>query len=258
MDTSKNHWINWHEFMPAHEADNRKFGSSAVVSKFGFLLGKQALLMNEIPFSLESKRLSLARSLLMGISSNALAIIQLAKHNFGNEVYPIARSLLERVITFYYLQFCDEQEIQNYIDYSRQKTFRNLSGHISVNDKQFQIKYSGTVDLNDYPDIKAAVEKYTSKNSRKALTRWSSTSIEDKLSVIDKAKDINIEVLMIAVQAIYDDASEALHGTLYGCTFHLGAFKPGLRPKSQEAIADQHKQNLAMIFFTCACLLGKV
>ena len=33
---------------------------------------------------------------------------------------------------------------------------------------------------------------------------------------------------------LYDDTSEALHATVYGCAFHIGAFEPGAVPGSIE------------------------
>ena len=119
--------------------------------------------MQDIHLASASERLSSSLPLLVGISSNALSIIQLAKENFGNEVYPISRCLIERIITFYYIQYCSDSEFQNYMDYSHQKTFRKLSGLIKINEKEFSIEYQRKIDLNDFPELKNAVEKFTSK-----------------------------------------------------------------------------------------------
>jgi hypothetical protein len=258
MQVGNKNWVNWHEFMPKEDADNFDFGSAAVVSKLAFLLGKQALIMEKIPISLEENRLDLARPLLLGISSNALAIIKLAKDNFGNEVYPIARSLLERIITFYYLQSCSEPELGNYIDYSKQKTYRQFHREIIINDKKFSVYATKNIDLSEFPDLKAAVDKYTSPQKKKPITRWSNLSLEQKLSIIDSAGEINIALLMIALLAIYDDASEALHGTMYGCTFHLGAFKPHVSIKSYMDLITEHLHNLTMIFYLFGYMIGDI
>jgi hypothetical protein len=114
MNTKHKNWVNWHEYFPSDHADNYDFGSTPILEKFAFLLLKQAGLMKKIPISIEENRLFLAIPLALGISSNAIAIVKLAKDNFGNEIYLIARSLIERLITLYYLQSCDDHELDNY------------------------------------------------------------------------------------------------------------------------------------------------
>ena len=43
----------------------------------------------------------------------------------------------------------------------------------------------------------------------------------------------------MSLLTIYADASEALHGTLYGATFHLGAYEAS--PPHDQASLDQHR-----------------
>lgn len=256
MDTRKSNWVNWHEYMPNEEAENYDFGSTPIIEKFAFLLLNQAGLMKKKPISLEAKRLFLAIPLALGISSNAIAIVKLAKENYGNEIYPIARSLIERLITLYYLQSCDEPELDNYIDYSKQKTFRKFSRSITINDKRFSIKRIPDINLPEFPELKAAIDKFTSLKKKKQITRWSKLSLEKKLSVIDYSGETNIALIMIALEVIYDDASEALHGTLYGCTFHLGAYDADQGNKGAEEKIKRHRDNLTMIFYLLGALLG--
>jgi hypothetical protein len=259
MQADNKNWVNWHEFMPKEEADNFDFGSTAVVSKLAFLLVKQAGIMGmKIPISLGENRLDLARPLLCGISSNALAIVNLAKNSFGNEIYPIARSLIERIITFYYLQSCSESELENYIDYSKQKTYRLFHREIIINNKKFSVSATKNINLSEFPDLKIAVDKYTSPKKKKPITRWSNLSLQQKLSIIDSAGEINIVLPMIALLVIYDDASEALHGTMYGCTFHAGAFKPHLSLESYQEVVTEHLHNLTTIYILFGTMMGDI
>lgn len=197
----------------------------------------------------------MALPLALGISSNAIAIVKLAKENYGNEIYPIARSLIERLITLYYIQSCDELELNNYIDYSKQKTFRKFNRSLTINDKRFSIKRIPEINLLEFPELKAAVDKFTSFKKQKQITRWSKLSLEKKLSVIDFSGEINITLIMMALAVIYDDASEAIHGTLYGCTFHLGAYD-GEGNKDAEEIIKKHIESLTMIFYFLGSLLA--
>lgn len=259
MSIEKNHtnWVDWNEFMPPEKADDYTFGSFTVLEKFMFLLGKQALILKGITMPDDPKRIVAAYPLIIGMESNARAVIKLAQKGFVNETYPIFRSLFEKIVTFYYLQVCDDDEFKNYIDYSKQKTYRVATRELSIHDKKFSLKYSG-IDLEKNPELKKSVEKYTGPKSGKPITRWSNTSIEKKLEVINASGFIKIDVMMITLVAIFDDASEALHATLYGCTFHWGTYDTGQEIKKPEDILDYQLHNLTMAIFLFGLLLGEV
>ncbi len=67
--------------------------------------------------------------------------------------------------------------------------------------------------------IMAAVAKFTSERGREK-TRWTNVPLPDRAAVIE-AK-LGSTGLFMSLLTIYADASEALHGTLYGAIFHLG------------------------------------
>lgn len=258
MDEDSKNWFKWKDYFPPEEAANFELGSSTLVSKFSFLLTKQAFILESILPSLETPRLALTVPLLMGISSNAKVIITLAGKNFGNEIYAISRSLIERLITFYFLQCCSESEINDYVDYSNQKTVRKMKRSMKINDIEFSLEWSPNLDLDRYPKLKEAFEKFTSKKSKRPINRWTGSSLEEKLAVIDSTKEIDIRILMLAFDTLYDDGSEALHGTLYGCTFHLGFFKPGTKSDTYDQVCGYHRSSLATMFMLLGVLLGDV
>ncbi len=47
---------------------------------------------------------------------------------------------------------------------------------------------------------------------------------------------------------VYADASEALHGTLYGAAFHLGAYDPGAVPHDQDSLDRHRYETLSCIY----------
>ena len=144
MSAENSKWIDWREYMPEDAANNYEFGSIPVLQKFAFLLLKQAALLERVPVSTESRRVDLARALLMGISGNAQAAVRLAKESFANEVYPILRSLVERIVTFYYLQSCDESELQDYVDYSNQKAIEGSRKQFRSMARDFLLRQLGS------------------------------------------------------------------------------------------------------------------
>lgn len=229
---------------------------SSKFQKIAFCLLYQAESLIELPLDFKVKQLQAGRILVNSIVSNAKAMVMLAKNSFANEVYAISRSLFERIITFYYLQGCSEIEFKKYIDYSKQKTYRKSQRKVSINDTIIEIKRVPEINLDEYPELKRAVEEFTSKTKKKPITRWSDTSIEQKLSVIDSTKVTKIEPLMILYDYIYDDSSETMHGTIYGCQFHYGFYSSDLKTWEDEEIKKQIEERLTAIFFMISVILG--
>lgn len=129
----------------------------------------------------------------------------------------VMRAIVETVVTFHYLMACDENELKNYMDYSSQKMARKgLNKSLVAGEKEMRLLVTPEFNLDDYPEINEAVKRFTGKKSGKPKTRWSETSISDKLEIIDRAGKYKIDILMIEILMIYDDASEVLHATLYG------------------------------------------
>lgn len=152
---------------------------------------------------------------------NGKAIYILAKKNKCSEAYIIARSLIERLITYHFILSSDDSVRDDYFDYSEQRKYRNLDRSITINDKTVSIKATTQLNVDDYPKLKDVIEKFTGERSGKAKTRWTSNNLMKMLSVIGANSDLDITQLMAGMNYIYSDASESLHGTLYGCGFHF-------------------------------------
>jgi hypothetical protein len=192
-----------------------------------------------------------------GTASHAKACVALVATGVGNEVFVLYRSFLERLITFYYLQACDQEEYDRYIAYSIHKTYRKMDRTLRVGEKAFTLKYTGSIDLAAHPELAAAVQLFTSARGRE-MTRWSNTSIETKLAVIESSGVIDTTALIMATGSLYDDCSEAVHATLYGCTFHFGLFQPGAKLEQPHDFLQRHRDNLTLLFFFGSVLLSEL
>ncbi len=235
----------------------KKLGSIETVSYFANQLLEQTDLLSSLSIKDETDRIGNTFFLPWSIVESSKALHLLAKNNYGNEVYVLLRGLIEKIITFYYLQACSDQEFDNYIKYSRQKTIWKMNQSLSAGDKRFEIKYVGDFDLDEFSDLKEAKEQFTSKKGR-PITRWSPTSIEKKLELIQKENVVDIDLLLLATVSFYDDGSEALHATMYGCLFHLGTFRLEAPAKSEAEFVSKHHANLSSIFFVTSNLLGQL
>jgi hypothetical protein len=83
---------------------------------------------------------------------------------------------------------------------------------------------------------------------------WTSLSLADRLAAIRDQAKIKIEGLMLSTLGIYDDASEALHGSLYGATFNYGFFEK--IPSSVQELAETYRNKLLFLFFALGTCVG--
>ncbi|MDR2332506.1 MAG: DUF5677 domain-containing protein [Burkholderiaceae bacterium] len=183
-------------------------------------------------------------SLYSAVIEDAISIRILCENARINQAYIVSRALLERLTNFCFLQLCTAPEFSDYVDYSLNKAGRSLDRSIEANGKvKARIALNGG-DFELPPVISAAIAKFTSERGREK-TRWTNVSLPDRAAVIE-AKLGNTGLFM-SLLTIYADASEALHGTLYGSAFHLGAYQAS--PPHDQASLDQHRhQTLSALY----------
>lgn len=162
------------------------------------------------------------------------------------ECYMLARSLIERIINYLYLLYCDEKEYKKFLQYTKQKGVRVLNRSFTVGEIEVALRISEQVDFKYNSEIAEAVEQFTSKRG-KPITRWTKSSISDMLETIKNKGNVDIRYLMLAVLGIYDDASEALHGTIYGATFHIGHYFNRI-PKSKNELKKNINGQFSTLF----------
>lgn len=230
----------------------------------GFLDGQITCLISAADHIRESKsdRVSRLYALYSSIIEDAISIRILGDHARLNQAYIISRALLERLSNFCFLQLCTEDEFKDYIDYTLNKAARRQDRAIEANGKtvaRIALK-EGNLDLP--PELAAAVAKFTSERGREK-TRWTTVSLPDRVAVVE-AK-LGGTGLFMSLLAIYSDASEALHGTLYGAVFHLGAYDVGSIPNSQETLDRHRNETLSCLYLmaggaidTMVSLLGSL
>ncbi len=166
--------------------------------------------------------------ILLGSScQTASAIAKLSEHPdvFLGECYILARAFIEKVINYCYLLVCDDEEHSRFIKHTIQKSYRKLDRKIVVGENELGLKHSPISDSNANPILKDSISEFTSK-SGKEKTRWTIKRLEDRIDTIQKNSKLKPIIFMMNVFSIYEDASEALHGTLYGCSFQGGYYNP--------------------------------
>ena len=240
-----------------------EFGSDEFTGTLFDFYIKQVNLLEELYKNLDfynaTGRTSGLYLLFFSLHLTGLSIAHLAKGKFLNESFMLARSLIEKIINYLYLLYCDEEEYRNYLAHSKQKQFRMFDRSINVGELKAEIKRLDSTELQENAELQEAINKFTSK-SGKEISRWSSRSISDRLSVIEPKVGKDIGILMLSILGIYENASEALHGTLYGVAFNIGLWS-GRKPSTPSELSKDWNEQFSMLFYmlgTCIHILVKV
>lgn len=178
------------------------------------------------------------------IIEDAISIRLLCENARTNQAYIVSRALLERLTNFSFLQLCTDVEFSNYVDYSLNRAGRSLDRSI---ESKGQVKARISLNGGDFelpPEISSAIAKFTSERGREK-TRWTTVSLPDRAATIE-AKLSNTGLFM-SLLTIYADASEALHGTLYGATFHLGTYEAS-PPQDQVSLEQHFHQTVSALY----------
>lgn len=164
-------------------------------------------------------RLKSLGQLLVSLVPNGKAIITLVGGAFIPEAHIIARSFLEKSVNYCYLNICDQCEYDNYLDwteqkiiralYTKQKTFKNVGQDVPL------------PDINSLT-IKGGekVKKFSGKKGGEKFT-WTNISLYHRIKFLENViGEKSLGMYLATMNLIYEDASENIHGTLYGATYH--------------------------------------
>jgi len=211
------------------------FGTSFGITAYMRGFEKQAEFLATVQVGALPERLKKCGLLVWGITEDSKAICSLVGNSFPNQAYILYRALLEKIVTLFYLQVVSEEVFQDYLRYSLHKSYAKVKTLFEVETKNGPVRFGfpGEIDLSEYPDVEAARKRFTSSTG-KPLTRWDNTSIQSKVSKIKEAALIDTAFLEMLLFFVYDDASEAMHATLYGSVFHYNVFAPPNHPDDIE------------------------
>lgn len=186
--------------------------------------------------------------LLFSLATNGQAIVNLIKGGFIPESYLISRSFFEKCVNYCYLNVCDKEEYENQLSwslqkriralYTKKKAYKNIDEEIPLPDISELLKY-------DYH-----LGKFTGKKGGEK-PNWTKLSLYDRINYIKNEVDIfTHETYLLAMNVIYENASESIHGTIYGATFHTGILY-GIKETSEESM-----QRLVVLGTELFCFLG--
>lgn len=232
------------------------FGSAELANHFkNYLLAQCSIIKGILSESLD-KRIEKIKIVLASSCNTATAIVKLCDDEdyFYAEAVMLARAFVEKIVNFCYLLRCEEKEYDNFIKYTVQKSFRKLNRSASTNGTKLEMKFNHKINLDEHPALKASLEEFTSKKG-KEITRWTNKSMEDRINILEKNGDLNVGLFLMDTLSIYEDASEALHGTLYGCSFHTWVYEPGIDVKNKDDVKKNTFKKITLLCWQLGSLL---
>ncbi len=220
----------------------------------------ELMMLKEVIPKITDERQTKAALLLISCTQTGAALLQLANQtdSFTTESIMLSRAFMEKITNFCYASICDEKEYRAFILHPIYKHYYNVTRlreedldfdttselDTTFLDEKVKARKEKQEKLKNIPIVREALEMFSLRKSNKPS--WTNKSLDQRIEEIGKwgnlpwtNKNLNqrIEVIekwgklldvffTLSKLQYYSDASEALHGSLYGCSYGVGAFDP--------------------------------
>jgi len=194
---------------------------------------------------------------LVSSRSTGIAIHKLGEspEYFYSEMIMLSRSLIEKITNFTYLQVADKDEYRKFLLHPYYRAFHNSDKSKYTTNAKISIAYSGKEELKNIPKIAEALDVFSETDSKKD---WSSKNVDKKISAISEKTKIKTEFFLMNTLTVYSNASEALHGSFYGCALATGAFTPGVNIKDLDSVNRNVLKNTALLYVQLGTMIDEV
>lgn len=216
-----------------------------------FFASELILLKEAIPKIVDDK-LAKAALLLISCGQTGAALLQLANQTdtFTSESIMLARAFMEKITNFCYVGVCDEKEFRAFLLHPVYKYYHNVGLPKMEDNLDFKtpVDYMDSVNKNlaarkekqdKLKKIPIVQEALTMFSETKTHLNWTKKTLGQKIDVIAEWGKLIDAFFTINKFQYYSDASEILHGSLYGCTYHIGVFDPEFDHTKEEELSKK-------------------
>lgn len=190
--------------------------------------GSELILLKEVIPKIVDDRLAKTAVLLISCGQTGAALLQLASQTdrFTSESVMLTRAFMEKITNFCYVGVCDEKEYRSFILHPIYKHYHNLGFPKMEDDLNFiaenvAARKEKQEKLKKNPIVQEALEMFSETKSN---LNWTKKNLNQRIEVIKKWGKLMDVFFTINKIQYYSDASESLHGSLYGCTYDVGIF----------------------------------
>jgi Family of unknown function (DUF5677) len=212
----------------------------------------ELMMLKEVIPRLVDDRLAKTATLLISCGQTGAALLQLSAQTdtFTGESLMLARSFMEKITNFCYVNICDEREYRAFLLHPIYKHYHNTGSPTMEEDIDFSAenavaRQKKQEELRKIPIVQEALALFSETNSR---MNWTRKAMGEKIDIIAKWGKLLDVFFTLNKLEYYSDASEALHGSLYGCTFNVGVFERGFdHTKGEEIEKKLYKDNACVL-----------
>jgi hypothetical protein len=197
-----------------------------------------------------------AAPLLHGVLDTADSFSLLVRATKVRDSYVVGRTLFETALTTAFVLAGGEPVADRADRHAKQKAYRDLKRESRVAGQTISLMWSGSVDLDVHPDLKAALAEYTGSKGQE-LRDWTPETAAQQVEAVGARYGSAVATaLQLGLFNVFRHGSEVAHGTLFGVLYVLGITLPG-GPPANEAEYDRHRcEHLAMLCLVMGCTLS--
>lgn len=212
----------------------------------------ELMFLKEVIPNITDERLAKTGSLLFSCGQTGYAILQLANQTdtLTGQSAMLGRAFMETITNFCYASICDEKEYRAFVLHPIYKYYHNITSPQIEDDwdliaETYEKRKQKQEELKKLPVVQEALAIFSED---KFNMNWTRKTLNQRIDTITKHGKLMDFFFTINKIQYYSDASEALHGSLYGCTYHTGVFNPEFNHNEKEAIDKKlYKDNTAML-----------
>jgi hypothetical protein len=238
------------------------------IEEVSALIGKQQRLLNLSLFVLDKGRaLYEGHELVCKLSTNVrnvvthlsfaggqstVTILEFAKKRGSpvRDCFPVARSAIETLINATYVLAGGEDLAKQAMRHAGQKAYRDLDRNVGRGDYVMHI-YAATSPMpnqDQLAELKKSLGEFTSVQGREKS--WTDDSVPMRVEKIGKKFGApTASGLLGAYALIYGNASEIIHGTLFGTNFFYHGTTGSNTLAEFHAITEQHLESVLFATF---------
>ena len=223
--------------------------------------GSELILLKEAIPKIVDDRLAKAAVLLISCGQTGASVIQLANQTgrFTSESVMLARAFMEKITNFCYLGICNAKEYRAFILHPIYKHYHSIGSpkmedYLNLIPENFDLnliaehvaaRKEKQKKLKEVPIVQEALTLFSETKSH---LNWTKKTLSKRISEIEEWGKLMAVFFTINKLQYYSDASESLHGSLYGCTYNTGVFDPDFdRTKKEELDKKLCKESICIL-----------
>ncbi len=233
-----------------HSLDNLKHYHDEAMKFFA----SELMILKEVIPKINDTKLAKIATLLISCGQTGSAILQLATQvdTFTGETAMLSRAFMEKITNFCYVSIADEKEYRAFVLHPIYKYYHGIESFKMEDDLSFvqeeniKKRKEKQKKLKDLPIVQEALFIFSETNYR---LNWTKKTLNQRIKAIEEWGKLMDVFFRLNKIHYYSDTSEALHGSLYGCTYNLGVFDPEFDHEKEDELEKKlYKEN------TCALL----